>query len=386
MNIRPDFLPLSRPAVGRDEADAIVASLLSGWITSGPKAAELEERFRDATGMPHAFAVSSATAGMHLVLTALGVGPGDEVVTPSMTFASTVNQIALRGATPVFVDSHYGSLQPKADALIRALGTRTKAVVPVHFAGAPADIDPVIDAARAHGVPVIEDAAHSVWTRYKGRVAGGLGDVGIFSFHPIKNMTTGEGGMVTVRDAELAEKIRLLRFHGIERDAWKRYGKGGTPHYDIREPGFKYNLPDLLATVGVVQLARVDELNARRGTLAARYRTNLSEVVGIDLPEAPPYPHDDSHHLFIVKVTGMDRDAFIGELAERNVGVGLHFPPCHLLSFVKERYETREGTLPECELAGRRILSLPLFPTMGDDDVDYVCEAVREILSKEKAG
>lgn len=382
MEIRKEFLPLSRPELDDEEIDAVAACLRSGWITSGPKVAELEERFRSLTGAPHAVAVASATAGMHLVLAALGVGEGDEVVTPSMTFASTVNQITLRGARPVFADSDYGTLQALPGELARAVTKRTRAVIPVHFAGAPADLDPIRDAADRAGVPVIEDAAHAVGTSYRGKPAGGHGNTAIYSFHPIKNITTGEGGMVTCFDGELAKRLRLLRFHGIERDAWKRYGKGGTPHYDIREPGYKYNLTDLQAALGVVQMGKVARMNARRAALSARYREGLAGVAGIDLPASPPYPHEHSWHLFIVKVTSMDRDAFIGRLAERNIGVGLHFPPCHLLSYVRQRFGTKEGDLPGCERAGARLLSLPLFPGMADGDVDYVCAAIREILSE----
>jgi UDP-4-amino-4-deoxy-L-arabinose-oxoglutarate aminotransferase len=382
LEIRKEFLPLSRPELDDEEIDAVAACLRSGWITSGPKVAELEERFRSLTGAPHAVAVASATAGMHLVLAALGVGEGDEVVTPSMTFASTVNQITLRGARPVFADSDYGTLQALPEAMARAVTKRTRAVIPVHFAGAPADLDPIRDAADRAGVPVIEDAAHAVGTSYRGKPAGGHGNTAIYSFHPIKNITTGEGGMVTCFDGELAKRLRLLRFHGIERDAWKRYGKGGTPHYDIREPGYKYNLTDLQAALGVVQMGKVARMNARRAALSARYREGLAGVAGIDLPVSPPYPHEHSWHLFIVKVTSMDRDAFIGRLADRNIGVGLHFPPCHLLSYVRQRFGTKEGDLPGCERAGARLLSLPLFPGMADGDVDYVCAAIREILSE----
>ncbi len=385
MEIRKDFLPLSRPTLDDEEIEAVSASLRTGWITSGPKVAELEERFQSLTGAPHAVAVSSATAGLHIVLAALGVGEGDEVVTPSMTFASTVNQIVLRGARPVFADSDYGTLQVLPADVERAITRRTRAVIPVHFAGAPADLDPIRSAADRAGVPVIEDAAHAVGTTYRGKPAGGLGNIAIFSFHPIKNITTGEGGMVTCHDGEFAGKLRRLRFHGIERDAWKRYGKGGTPHYDIREPGYKYNLTDLQASIGVVQVGKVKRMNERRAALAARYLEGLRGIQGIDLPESPSYPHGHSWHLFIVKVWSMDRDAFLGRLADRNIGVGLHFPPCHLLAYVRQRFGTTEGDLPGCERAGARILSLPLFPGMADGDVDYVCAATREILSELRA-
>ena len=381
MDRREDFLPLSRPAIGNEEIEAVVSSLRSGWITSGPRVAELEKIFRDFTGAPHAVAVSSATAGLHLVLMALGIGRGDEVVTPSLTFASTVNQIALAGAVPVFADSDYGTLLTPPEEIARRITPRTRAVIPVHFAGAPADLDPVRDAADRAGVPVIEDAAHAVGTAYRGKAVGGSGNVAIFSFHPIKNITTGEGGMVTCSDEGMARRLRLLRFHGIERDAWRRYGKGGTPHYDIQDPGYKYNLTDIQAAIGVVQMRKVAGLNERRADLAARYLEGLAGVPGMDLPASPPYTHVHSWHLFIVKVTSMDRDAFIGRLAEYNVGAGLHFPPCHLLRFVRERYGTKEGDLPSCERAGSRIVSLPLFPGMSGADVEYVCAAVREIVT-----
>jgi UDP-4-amino-4-deoxy-L-arabinose-oxoglutarate aminotransferase len=388
LKIRADFLPLSRPALGDEEAAAVVECLRSGWITSGPKVAELEGLFREATGAPHAVAVASATAGLHIVLAALGVGPGDEVVTPSLTFASTVNQIALRGATPVFAECDYGTLLVRPADLAAKITNRTKAVIPVHFAGAPADLDPIRASADRAGIPVIEDAAHAVGTSYKGIPAGGPsgagnpGNIAIFSFHPIKNITTAEGGMVTCYDDGLAARLRLLRFHGIERDAWKRYGKGGTPHYDIREPGYKYNLTDLHATLGVVQMGKAQRLNARRTELARRYLSGLQGVAGIELPQEPAYPLLHSWHLFIVKATGIERDALIASLAQRNVGAGLHFPPCHLLAYVRERFGGSEGDLPQTERAAKRILSLPLFPGMAAEDVDYVCEAVREILSE----
>jgi len=381
VNKREDFLPLSRPAIGNEEIEAVAASLRSGWITSGPKVAEFEEGFRELTGAPHAVAVASATAGLHLVLTAYGIGRGDEVVTPSMTFASTVNQIALAGASPVFVDSDYGTLLPFPEGIAERITPRTKAVIPVHFAGAPADLDPIRKAADRVGAVLIEDAAHAVGTAYRGKPVGGSGNTAIFSFHPIKNITTGEGGMVTCHDEALAGRLRLLRFHGIERDAWRRYGKGGTPDYDITEPGFKYNLTDIQAAIGVVQLRKVGEMNARRASLAERYLAGLAGVPGVDFPVSPPYPHVNSWHLFIVKVTSVDRDAFLGRLAEFNVGAGIHFPPCHLLRYVRERYGTKEGDLPDCERAGSRIVSLPLFPDMREADVDYVCGAVREILA-----
>ena len=264
MKIRKDFLPFSRPSIGETEINNVVACLKSGWITTGALCKEFEDRFCGLTGAKQAITLNSATAGMHLMLTALNLQPGDEVITPSMTFASTINMIALRQAKPVFIDMDYDTLNINCDLIEGKITPRTKVIIPVHFAGAPADMDRINAIARKHHLVVIEDAAHAVGTYYKGIHAGGFGHAAIFSFHPIKNITTGEGGMITLNDADLENKLRLLRFHGIERDAWKRYGKGGNPSYDIMDAGYKYNMPDLLAALGLAQLERWQELNVRR--------------------------------------------------------------------------------------------------------------------------
>ena len=280
MNIREDFLPLSRPSIGEEEVRAVAACLNSGWITTGPACKEFEDRFRELTGASHAISLSSGTAGMHLMMLALGLKEGDEVITPSLTFASTINMITLCGARPVFVDIHYDSLNIHADLIEEAVTERTKAVIPVHFAGAPADMGRIMDIAGRHNLAVIEDAAHALGTYYRGIHAGGFGQSAIFSFHPLKNITTGEGGMITLSDDQIERQLRLLRFHGIERDAWKRYGRGGNPDYDISEPGFKYNLTDIQAALGLAQLARLEKLNTRRRELAALYTEGLVDLEG----------------------------------------------------------------------------------------------------------
>ncbi|MBA3036226.1 MAG: aminotransferase class I/II-fold pyridoxal phosphate-dependent enzyme, partial [Desulfobacterium sp.] len=243
--MREDFLPLSKPSIGENEINNVVNCLKSGWITTGPACKEFEDKFCELTGASRAITVSSATAGMHIVLLALNIGEGDEVITPSMTFASTINMIVMQKAKPVFVDIDYDTLNINTDLIEEKITSRTKAIIPVHFAGVPADMDKIIKIAKKHNLIIIEDAAHAVGTYYKGIHAGGFGHIAIFSFHPIKNITCGEGGMITLCDEKLEKDIRLLRFHGIERDAWKRYGKGGNPEYDISLPGFKYNLPDM---------------------------------------------------------------------------------------------------------------------------------------------
>lgn len=381
MKIREDFLPLNRPSIGDEEIEAVSRCLRSGWITTGQVCKDFEDAFCRLSGASCAVSLSSATAGMHLCLQALGVGPGDEVITPSMTFVSTVNMIALAGAIPVFVDSDYGTLNINPALIEEKITPRTKAIVPVHFAGAPADMDPILDVSRRHGIAVIEDAAHAVGTYYKGIHAGGFGGIAIFSFHPIKNITTGEGGMITHSDEALEKKIRLLRFHGIERDAWKRYGRGGNPDYDVAAPAFKYNLTDMQAALGMAQLGKLGAFNARRRELAGLYQEGLRDLSGLDLPKSPDYPHEHAWHLFVVKIRDMKREDFMSRLGDYNIGYGIHFPATHLLSYVKERFGTAWGMLPETEAAADKILSLPLFPDMTNEDVAYVCHAIREILT-----
>ncbi len=380
MKIRKDFLPFSRPSIGEVEIHKVVDCLKSGWITTGALCQEFEDKFCGLTGARQAVALNSATAGMHLMLTAMNLRQGDEVITPSVTFASTINMIALRQAKPVFVDIDYDTLNINCDLIEEKISSKTKAIIPVHFAGVPADMDQINHLARKYHLAVIEDAAHAVGTYYKGIHAGGFGHPAIFSFHPIKNITTGEGGMITLNDAGLERKLRLLRFHGIERDAWKRYGKGGNPSYDIMEPGYKYNMPDLLAALGLAQMERWKELNARRQQLARLYLDGLRGLNGLDLPQVPSYDHIHAWHLFIVKIKDFSRDAFMQKLADYNIGYGLHFTPAHELSYVKARYGAGADLLPETNRAADKIISLPLFPDMTEDDVQYVCDAIKEIL------
>ena len=380
MKVRKEFLPLSRPSIGEKEIEGVVSCLKSGWITTGPLCKSFEERFCELTGATHATSVASGTAGMHLMMLALGIQPGDEVITPSMTFASTLNMISLAGAKPVFGDIHYDTLNMNAELIEERITKNTKGIIPVHFAGAPADMDRILGIARKHHLFVIEDAAHGLGSYYRSIHVGGWGQVAIFSFHPIKNITTGEGGMITHSDDQLENRLRLLRFHGIERDAWKRYGKGGNPDYDIKEPGFKYNLTDIQAALGLAQLSRLDELNSRRRKLAHLYKEGLEGVGGLDLPGIPSYPHIHAWHLFVIKVISMDRERFMQRLSDFQIGYGIHFPAGHRLGYIRERYKIKKGELKETERANANLLSLPLFPDMEDEDVSYVCEAIREIL------
>jgi UDP-4-amino-4-deoxy-L-arabinose-oxoglutarate aminotransferase len=382
MKIREDFLPLNRPSIGEREIAAVTDCLKSRWITTGPLCQTFEEQFKDLTGARYAVSVVSGTAGMHLTLLALGIGPGDEVITPSMTFASTINMIALLGATPVFADIHEDTLNIDAGNIETRITSRTKAIVPVHFAGAPADMEKIKEIADRHHLTVIEDAAHAVGTRMGAIHAGGFGGPAVFSFHPLKNITTGEGGMVTHNDERMEKQLRILRFHGIERDAWKRYGKGGNPEYDIETPGYKYNLTDIQASLGIAQLSQVEQFNERRTELAALYRMGLADVDEIGLPGFPPYPHHHSRHLFVVQLRTMQRPLFMEKLSQYNIGYGIHFPACHLLKYVQERFG--RVCLPVTEGVADRIVSLPLFPDMTDADVTYVCSAIKEIFARKR--
>ncbi|MDR2124122.1 MAG: UDP-4-amino-4-deoxy-L-arabinose aminotransferase [Desulfovibrio sp.] len=370
------FLPFSRPAVSEAEVAAAVRVLRSGWITTGPENLKLEEEFCRAFGCGHAVALSSATAGMHLVLAALGIGPGDEVITPSLTWVSTLNMITLLGATPVMADVNRDTLMLEADAAEAAVSPRSKVLIPVHYAGAPAHLDSLRAVARKHGLFLLEDAAHAVGTRYGDRWIGAEGTA-LFSFHAIKNMTCAEGGLLATDDAALAERVRRLKFHGLGMDAFDRNTQGRKAQAEVIEPGWKYNLSDLHAALAVVQLARLPELNARRRALAEYYLRNMDASVW--LPVRPPaYPHEHAHHLFMIRVDkkhcGSDRDTLTERLKTANIGTGLHFRAAHTQKYYRERFP--DLALPNSEWNSDRLCTLPLFPDMTEKDVDRVLDAL----------
>lgn len=382
--MRKTFLPFSRPSILETDIAAVADVLRSGWITTGPKNAELESRFRGHTGCRSAVCVTSATAGMHIALTALGIGPGDEVITPSMTWVSTVNLIVLAGATPVFADVDRETLMVTAETVEQKITSRTRLIVPVHFAGAAVDMAPIRRLAALRGnIPIIEDAAHALGTDYDGMPVGREGTA-IFSFHPIKNITTGEGGMVCTDDPELEARIRRLKFHGLGVDAFDRQTQGRAPQAEVIEPGYKYNLPDILAVLGLGQLARLAEMNARRAMLAGHYLEKLRDIDEIRPLGIPDYPMKHAWHLFIVRLDtkrpDMDRDRFMAALKARNIGTGLHFRAAHLQKYYRETFPEIVGTLPGTEWNAERICSLPLFPDMTREDVDDVVAAVEEVL------
>ncbi|AXF75198.1 UDP-4-amino-4-deoxy-L-arabinose aminotransferase [Erwinia tracheiphila] len=377
-----EFLPFSRPAMGEDELAAVSDVLRSGWITTGPQNQQLEKAFCELTGNQHAIAVSSATAGMHVTLMALGIGAGDEVISPSLTWVSTLNMIALLGAEPVMVDVDRDTLMVTPALIEAAITPRTKAIIPVHYAGAPADIDAIHAIGKRHGIPVIDDAAHSTGTFYKRCHVGAIGTA-IFSFHAIKNMTCAEGGLVVTDDESLANRIRSLKFHGLGVDAFDRQTHGRSPQAEVITPGYKYNLADINAAIALVQLEKLPRLNARREEIAVRYLRELADTPFLPLSQ-PEYSHQHAWHLFILRVDearcGLTRDELMQALKERNIGTGLHFRAAHTQKYYRERFP--ELSLPATEWNSPRICSIPLFPTMTDDDVSRVITALREIAEK----
>ena len=375
-----DFLPFSKPAIGDAEISAVCEVLKSGWITTGPKSHQLEQQFCDTFGCQHAVALNSATAGMHVTLMALGIGPGDEVITPSQTWVSTINLITLLGAEPVFVDVDRDTLMTSAELIAPLITVNTKAIIPVHYAGAPVDLDPILKLARQYDIPVIEDAAHAIGTRYRDRWIGATGTA-IFSFHAIKNLTCAEGGMLVTDDKALADKVHMLKFHGLGVDAFDRMTLGRKPQAEVITPGFKYNLTDINAAIALVQLARLPELNAKRAELVARYQEKLAGLPLMPLA-VPAYSHLHAWHLFMVRVDpercDLDRDQLMQALQERGIGTGLHFRAAHTQKYYRERYPAL--SLPHTEWNSSRLCTLPLFPDMTLADVDRVVAALIDIL------
>jgi len=381
--MRTDFLPFSRPSITESDIEAVAEVLRSGWITTGLKAAEFEKNFCDYVGCKGAVALSSATAGMHLALKAYDIGPGDEVITPSMTWVSTINLIVMAGATPVFADIDRDTLMVTPQTIKQCITDRTRLIIPVHFAGAAADIGLIRQLAADKGITIIEDAAHALGTYWNNEQVGCRGTA-IFSFHPIKNITTGEGGMFCSDDEYLLERIRRLKFHGLGVDAFDRHTQGRAPQAEVLEPGYKYNLPDVLAVLGIKQLQRLDEFNRKRTALAMYYRQRLTEIDEILPLSNPSYPIRHSWHLFIVRLdtekAGLSRDEFMGELKNRNIGTGLHFRAVHLQKYYRNCPAVRCGELANTEWNSHRICSLPLFPDMNLEDINDVVDAIKDVL------
>jgi UDP-4-amino-4-deoxy-L-arabinose-oxoglutarate aminotransferase len=384
----PEFIPFCRPTLEEEEIASVVESLRSGWITTGPKVLGFEAQFRERLKVPHAVSVNSATGGLHIALAALDIGPGDEVITTSITWPSTVNVIELLGAKPVFADVLPGTLLLDPADVARKITPRTRALVPVHYAGAPADIDALEAVIHGRDITLIEDAAHALGTQYKGVEIGAGRNMAVFSFHPIKNITTGEGGMITTRDEKLADRMRRLRFHGVSKDAWSRYSRNSSPRYEVVEPGWKYNMLDIQAALGIEQMKKLDRFNRARTELAQRYGKLLADVPEVTPLALPGYAHLHAWHLYIVqvdlRVLEKGRDEFMAEMGRAGIGVGLHFTPVHLHKFYAEKYGFKLGDLPVSEAAGEAIVSLPLYPRLTAEQQDRVVAAVRTAVDAQR--
>jgi dTDP-4-amino-4,6-dideoxygalactose transaminase len=385
--MRDTFLPFSPPDIGEDEIREVVDSLRSGWITTGPKVRRFEREFAERLAAPGALALSSCTAALHLALHLHDIGPGDEVITTPLTFCSTVAVIEHVGARPVLADVQPDTLNLDPGRVAAVVTPRTKAILPVHYGGHPCDLDALREIATAHGLAIIEDAAHALPARYKGRWIGSGTNLVAFSFYATKNLTTAEGGMLT-GDPERLRRGAVLGLHGMNRDAWKRYDKGGSWYYEVVAPGFKYNLTDIQAALGLAQLRRLDAMQARRRRAVAAYRAALGELEALELP-VERAEVESAWHLYPVRLRterlGIDRDRFIAEMTARNIGTSVHFIPIFVHPYFREKHGWRPADFPVTWDAYRRLVSLPLSSGLTERDVEDVGAAVREILAAHPA-
>lgn len=380
------FLPFALPEIGEEEINEVAHTLRSGWITTGPKAKQFETDFTAFLGGEglESIAVNSATSGLHLALEAVGVGPGDEVIVPTYTFTATAEIVRYLGATPIMVDVDENTFNMTVETFSRAITDRTKAVMPVHFAGLACDMAPITALARQHNIKVIEDAAHALPTTYQGKMIGGLdSDVTVFSFYANKTMTTGEGGMVVTRNAELAKRCKVMRLHGISRDAFDRYVSTKPAwFYEVVAPGFKYNMPDIAAAIGIHQLKRLPDFQVKRDKMAAVYSQAFAELP-LELPAQAPKGDKHAWHLYPVKIkrsAGIDRGRFIEKMAELGIGCSVHFIPLHLHPYWRDTYKLTPEMFPVAQRIFEQEVSLPLYTKMTAEDQARVIAAVRQVL------
>jgi len=380
---RSAFLPFALPHITQAEIDEVVDTLRSGWLTTGPKTKRFEREFAQRVGAPHALAVNSATAAMHLALDAIGLQPGDEVIVPVYTFTATAEVVVYFRARPVLVDVDPVTCNIDSAQLEKHITARTRAIMVVHIAGLPAEMDAIHALAKAYSLPVIEDAAHAFPAKYKGRTIGALSDFTAFSFYVTKTLATGEGGMLTTAHSEYAERIAMMTLHGISRDAWKRYTSEGSWYYEVLHAGYKYNMTDIAAAIGLQQLARSEWLLERRRAIARRYTEAFSHLPELETPPDPAHV-EHAWHLYMVRLRlerlTLTRDAFIQALTKANIGSSVHFIPLHLHPFYRDMYHLAADDFPAALGAYRRVISLPIYPGMTDEDVEDVIAAVERII------
>jgi dTDP-4-amino-4,6-dideoxygalactose transaminase len=381
--VRQAFLPFALPHITDAEIDEVVDTLRSGWLTTGLKTKRFEREFAVCVEAPYAVAVNSATAALHLALDAIGLRPGDEVIVPVYTFTATAEVVEYFHARPVFADVDPLTCNLDPEQLERLITPRTRAMIVVHMAGLPAEMDAILAIAKAHNIVVIEDAAHAFPAKYRGRMVGSIGDLTAFSFYATKTLATGEGGMLTTANRQYAERAAVMSLHGISRDAWKRYSAEGSWYYEVLQAGYKYNMTDLAASLGLHQLARREWLLQRRRTIAHRYTEAFSRLPQLETPPEPTYI-EHAWHLYILRLhlehLSISRDAFIQELAQVNIGTSVHFIPLHLHPFYRDTYYLKADDFPVALRAYQRAVSLPIYPGMKDEDVEDVIAAVEYLV------
>lgn len=379
------WVPFHRPEITEDEIQSVVATLRSGWLTTGPKVKRFEEQFAGYLGCRHAVAVNSGTAALHLALDAVGIKEGDEVIVPTMTFAATAEVVFYLKAKPVLVDCRPDTLNIDPEQIENAITSKTRAIIPVHFGGQPCEMDRILEIARQYKVKVIEDAAHALPASYRDKKVGAIGDITCFSFYATKTITTGEGGMATTENSEWAERMRMMSLHGISHDAWKRYTKEGSWYYEILNPGFKYNLTDIAAAIGIEQLKKCDEFRKAREKIAKIYDTSFADLEEI---QTPVRRSDTEHawHLYVIELNldhlQITRNQFIDALREEQIGTSVHFIPLHLHPYYRDNFGYHPSDFPNASSAFERIVSLPIYPRMTEADVESVIGAVRKIVKQ----
>jgi dTDP-4-amino-4,6-dideoxygalactose transaminase len=386
--MRDSFLPFSPPALSDAERDEVLDALRSDWISKGPKTQRFERELQQYLGAPALVALNSCTAGLHVALMALGIRPGDEVIVPAMTFCATANVVEHVGARPVIVDVSPDTLNIDPERIAAALSPRTRAILPVHYAGHPADLDPIFAMAQARCIHVIEDAAHAIPATYRGTRVGSRGNFASFSFYATKNLTTGEGGALTGAPA-LVDKARILGHHGMDRDAWKRFDKSGSTFYEVVLPGFKYNMTDINASLGLAQLKRVNGFQRRRREIVAAYREALAPLPEIELP-VERSDVESSWHLYVIRLRlerlNIDRDEFAARMKAQNIGTSVHYVPVHMHPFYRNKYGLKPQDCPVALDAFQRMISLPLHPNLSDEDVADVTQVVRRLVENHACG
>ena len=383
ITIRPDFLSFSPPSISEAEIEAVVDTLRGSWITTGPKTKAFETKLQNYVGAPGALALNSCTAGLHVALVALGVGPGDEVIVPTMTFCATANVVEHVGAKPVLVDVSPDTLNLDPTAVERAITPRTKVIMPVHYAGHPADLDPLFAMANKHGLEILEDAAHALPAKYKGVMVGSRENLASYSFYATKNLTTAEGGAV-LGNPTLLEKCRIIGHHGMNRDAWKRFDRSGSWYYEVVLPGFKYNMTDIQAAIGLVQLDRLAGFQNRRKEVWEAYDQAFASHPALQIPTLREEV-ESSLHLYILRLNlsalSIDRNVFIEELKARNIGTSVHYLPVHMHPYYRDKYGLQPGQYPIAMDAYSRMLSLPLNAELTEQDVKDVIDAVLDVAA-----